>query len=214
MTRSLRHELSEWNSFIAPAGTWSPRPHVAVLLPNLSESNDLLLRLAHAHVTVVEPGHSLAHLQPVDVALIHEERLGLDVSPLLCAPELGFPELVFVVDHAGSAQHLALKSRGFRHVVSEGLLLEWFPGVVSELASLAQARRVVLRACADQPTQPEAATSRTQGGRGVQLHVAETAFREIFLRSLLAEHGSRRRAAEEAGVPYRSFCEMLRKLGI
>ena len=49
---------------------------------------------------------------------------------------------------------------------------------------------------------------------GAQLHVAETAFRDVFLRSLLAQHGSRRRAAEEAGVPYRSFCEMLRKLGI
>jgi molybdenum-dependent DNA-binding transcriptional regulator ModE len=46
------------------------------------------------------------------------------------------------------------------------------------------------------------------------LHAAETRFRETYLRLLLAERGSRRRAADEAGVPYRSFCEMLRKLGI
>lgn len=212
MGRSLRHTNDGRQSYIAPAGTGAPLPHVVVLLPNQPEREELLLKLApDARVTVLEPGHSLASLETIDVALLHANRLSLDVSPLFCDPQLGSPEIVFVVDHAGSPQHLALKSRGFRHFVSQIALPAWFPAVLSELALLAQARRVVLRACGDGPLE-----ALTMNGRrsGAQLHVAETAFRDVFLRSLLAQHGSRRRAAEEAGVPYRSFCEMLRKLGI
>lgn len=214
MGRSLRCEIDDRESFIAPAGKSWTLPHVAVLLQNPIFRDDLLLTLGKdARVTVLEPGHSVADLEAVDVALLHSDCLSLAASPLLCDPELGCPELVFIVDHAGSPQYFALKSRGFRYVVTQSTLLAWVPGVLAELASLAQARRIVLRACANGPSEP-GAPARNGKRPGAQLHAAETAFRDVFLRSLLAEHGSRRRAAEEAGVPYRSFCEMLRKLGI
>lgn len=214
MGRSLRPAIDQRESFIAPAGTSDALPHVAVLLPSGPEREALLLALDQdARVTVLEAGSPVTNLEAVDIALLHTDSLGLSASPLLYDPELGCPELVFVVDQAGSPQHLAMKSRGSRYVVSQDALSRWFPGVLSELAALARARRIVLRACADGPNAPELPA---RGGypRAVKLHAAETAFRDIFLRSLLAEHGSRRKAAEAAGVPYRSFCEMLRKLGI
>jgi molybdenum-dependent DNA-binding transcriptional regulator ModE len=39
-------------------------------------------------------------------------------------------------------------------------------------------------------------------------------FRESYIRFLLGESGSRQEAARRAGVPYRTMCEMIRKLGI
>ena len=211
MGNSLRSATDQRESFVAPAGTSAALPHVVVLLPSQPEREELLCAIGDdARVTVVEPERAIPTLEVVDVALLHVDCLSLTSSPLLYDPALGCPELVFVVDHAWSPQHLALKSRGSRHVVSRDTLSEWFPGALSELAALAQARRIVLKACADSPNPPE----RNRQARGVRLHAAETAFRAAFLRSLLADHGSRRKAAEEAGVPYRSFCEMLRKLGI
>jgi hypothetical protein len=187
-------------------------PHIVVLLPDEPCRELLLRRLSDARVTVVDQDQPLPQLPPVDVAVLHVSSLNLGSSPLLYDADLGLPELVFVVDEAWSPQHLALRSRGFRYIVSQSELAEWFPSAMPGLASLAQARRIVLSACDDGPPPPEVLATRQ--ATGARLHAAETSFREIFLRSLLAEHGSRRRAAEEAGVPYRSFCEMLRKLGI
>ena len=46
------------------------------------------------------------------------------------------------------------------------------------------------------------------------LPTAEMQFRESYIRFLLTESGSRQEAARRAGVPYRTMCEMIRKLGI
>jgi hypothetical protein len=187
---------------------------VVVLLPNHPSRARLIQAVgADARITVLDVEHPIPKLEPIDVVLLHADSLNLTCSPLLDDPDLGFPELVFVVDDAWSPQHFALKSRGFRYVISQDELSEWFPTALMRLSSLAQARRIVLRAYAESPTAPEL-PSRGRWARGIKLHAAETRFRDVFLRSLLAEHGSRRKAAEEAGVPYRSFCEMLRKLGI
>jgi hypothetical protein len=199
---------------VASGGTSAFTPHVVVLLPSLPSRAQLLRRLAEAaRVTILEQERPLPKLAPADIAVLHADSLNVSCSPLMHDPDLGFPELVFVVDAAWSPQHFALESRGFRHVVSQQDLSEWLPIVLMQLGSLAQARRIVLGACAGRPTLGELpATSRQT--RGIKLHAAETSFRAAFMRSLLAEHGCRRRAAEAAGVPYRSFCEMVRKLGI
>ena len=165
-------------------------------------------------VTILEhESPTIPGLAPVDVAVLHAERLDLACSPLLRDPKLGLPELVFVVDEASSPQHLALRSRGFRYVVAEDDLPEWLPAMLAQLVSLTRARRIVLGACPDGAGAIDISAT-VRRARRVKLHAAETTFRMAFMRALLAEHGSRRRAAEEAGVPYRSFCEMLRKLGI
>jgi len=193
-------------------GWADPNPHVVLLLPDDPCRERLLRRLSDARVTVLDQDRPLPKLPPVDVAVLHVSTLNLGSSPLLYDAGLGLPELVFVVDEAWSPQHLALRSRGFRYIVSQSEIAEWFPTALPGLGSLAQARRIVLSACDDGLPPPEVLATRQ--ATGARLHAAETSFREIYLRSLLAEHGSRRKAAEEAGVPYRSFCEMLRKLGI
>jgi molybdenum-dependent DNA-binding transcriptional regulator ModE len=43
---------------------------------------------------------------------------------------------------------------------------------------------------------------------------AEREFRVAYLRTLLAEVPNRREAARRAGVPYRTLCDMVRKLRI
>src|SRR6185437_6876567 len=48
----------------------------------------------------------------------------------------------------------------------------------------------------------------------LSLDAAERRYRETFLRSTMATAGGRRAAARLAGVPYTTFCVMLRKLGI
>lgn len=153
-------------------------------------------------------------LEDVDVAVIHAERLGPNLTVLLLHdPAFGLPELVFTVDSGCPAQRLALLSHGYRHVINDGCLASWLPQQLASLCTLARARRIVLAACpAD--TRAKHMTLGKPATGSMNLHKAETRFRETFLRALLTEHGSRRKAAEAAGVPYRSFCEMLRKLRV
>jgi hypothetical protein len=198
---------SEGNAPLAPA-------HVLLLAPGAEQSaNRLRSRLdSGARITVVE-GECLPELILVDVAVLHADSVGLACGPLLRDPALGLPELVFVVDELWSPQDLALRSRGFRHIVCEETLADWLPSMLPQLVSLARARRVLLRACSE-GSGPAGMSDVVRQSHGMKLHAAETTFRSVFMRSLLAEFGSRRQAAEQAGVPYRSFCEMLRKLGL
>jgi hypothetical protein len=89
-------------------------------------------------------------------------------------------------------------------------LSQWLPSKLMCLARVARARRILL----EEVPEPPASSAQSGGILSSRLHAAEARFRETYLRSLLAQCGSRRKAAEHAGVPYRSFCEMLRKAGI
>jgi len=151
--------------------------------------------------------------QIVDVAVLHAGCLNPNCAALLHDPDFGFPELVFAIDDGCPAQRLALLSRGYKHVISNDHLATWLPDQLASLCTLARARRIVLEACSAKMPVADLTLGSTVPA-SMNLHLAETNFREIFLRALLTEHGSRRRAAEAAGVPYRSFCEMLRKLCI
>lgn len=190
--------------------------HVLVLLPRAGHNFDLLVaRLGNrVRLTLVENEGPIPGLGPVDVAVLHANRVGIECSPLINDPHLGLPELVFVVDEAWSAQYLALRSRGFQYVVAQQDLLNWLPTALPRLVRLARARRTLMHACAEGARVSDAPVPPARRRLSERLHAAETSFRSMYMRAILAEHGSRRRAAEEAGVPYRSFCEMLRKLGI
>jgi len=179
----------------------------------------LVRTLRESGVDVLEFDPSLADwsesLRPqiVDVAVLHAGRMNLNCAALAHDPDFGFPELVLAVDHGSTAQRLALLSRGYRHIIDVDRLSTWLPDQLTSLCTLAMARRIVLEACSKEAP-PSDLTLRTVATSRMNLHAAETNFRETFLRALLTEHGSRRGAAEAAGVPYRSFCEMLRKLSI
>jgi len=212
---SLRWPLAlESQACVAPGDIAEREYHLLIQLPHTSARTPLVSALAtQARLSICEVGAELPMSSPFDVAVLHADSLSLACGPLLNDASLGLPEIVFVVDDPPSPQYLALKSRGFRNVVRHDDLCAWLPVAVAHLGSLARARRIVMRACTDDPIAP-VLPPRTLTSGGIKLHAAETRFRAAFLRSLLAEHGSRRLASEAAGVPYRSFCEMLRKLGI
>lgn len=166
---------------------------------------------------LAQPGApSIVALGPIDVAVLRATLSPLDRIRLLQDPALGLPEIVFVVDDdPGSPERFALEGCGFRYVVARSELPRWLPPVLPRLGALTRARRIAASASESRPPPPPPARLCPDPRPSrMTLHAAETRFRETYLRLLLAEHGSRRRAAEAAGVPYRSFCEMLRKLCI
>jgi hypothetical protein len=197
-----------------------PRPRVLLGLPENSTREEFAHRLRESscmHVVEFDPSRAdwseFLPPQELDVAALHAGCLNLNCAALDHDPTFGLPELVFVFDDRCQAQRLALLSRGYRHVINVERLTGWLQEQLASLCSLARARRILLGACP--PKTPVADFSMDAPATdSMNLHLAETHFRETFLRALLAEHGSRRKAAGAAGVPYRSFCEMLRKLGI
>jgi hypothetical protein len=194
------------------------RLHVLLGWPVDAGDRSLVLALGSRHrITSVElAAPAVAALEPIDVAVLRASVSPLDRIPLLQGPALGLPEIVVVVDDdPWSPERFALEGCGFRYVVARSELPRWLPPVLPRLGALARARRIAAAASENRPAPPPPARlcAEPRPSR-MTLHAAETRFRETYLRLLLAEHGSRRRAAEAAGVPYRSFCEMLRKLGI
>jgi hypothetical protein len=195
-----------------------PPPHLLVGLTHEVAAHYLFHALgAHVRVTMFDPTNggksSLLALAPVDVAILRADYCRLKGSSVLHGAALGFPEVVFVVDDPWSAERFALESLGYSYIVTRDQLPNWLPDALSRLCALTHARRFVFAANANRPVPPSLPLS-PQHASTETLHGVETRFRETFLRLLLVEHGSRRRAAEVAGVPYRSFCEMLRKLDI
>ena len=85
------------------------RPQVVMLLPDNPSRGELLRALGkRARVTLLDGASAAPKSAPIDIALIHAGSLSLSCGPLLHDADLGFPELVFVVEEAWSPQHLAL----------------------------------------------------------------------------------------------------------
>lgn len=197
----------------------SQRPHVLLAAPERTTARWSDTISEHACVSLLNANQTVTMLAPVDVAVIDANLLGINWSPLLNDPRCGYPELVFAVRHPLSPEGIALASRGYRYVIGQDDLHRWLPLRLARLATVAHARRVVIAASLDNsetPKDSEPSYGLQLLGRrpAMTLHAAESRFREIYMRSLLAEYGSRRAAAAAAGVPYRSFCEMLRKVGL
>jgi DNA-binding NtrC family response regulator len=74
-------------------------------------------------------------------------------------------------------------------------------------------RRIAAAAIDAVPRPPTLARVGERPAR-LPLPTAEMQFRESYIRYLLAQSGGRQEAARRAGVPYRTMCEMIRKLGI
>jgi hypothetical protein len=191
-----------------------PRPHLLVALSE--EPRDQLLgSLGDVVVaTVVDRDWKLlSNRAPVDVAVVAPERLGCTASLLFMKRLVGIPEMVFVIDDVWSPQRFVLEGRGCRYVVTAADLGWWLVASLDRLCAIARTRRHAAEALARRPDPPRLPPARDRAG-GPTLHAAETNFRQTYLRLLLAEHGSRRKAAVAAGVPYRSFCDMVRRAGI
>jgi DNA-binding NarL/FixJ family response regulator len=125
------------------------------------------------------------------------------------APEI---EIVFVVEDASVPEVQAAWDLGWERLVSSSGLEEWLDRGLKPLAKLARLKRQLTLARRDAET---ASTGNVVPEvSNLPLGVAERRYRETFLRSKMATAGERRAAARLAGVPYTTFCVMLRKLGI
>jgi DNA-binding NtrC family response regulator len=145
------------------------------------------------------------------VDLLYRDGRGIAVAVEMrrLAPEL---EIVFVVGQPGVPEVQAAWDLGWERIVAAEGLDAWLDRGLTPLCRLASLRR--------QTSQAQQDAARLAAGNVVPtptdlpLSVAERRYRESFLRAKLATAGGRREAARLAGVPYTTFCVMLRKLGI
>jgi len=125
---------------------------------------------------------------------------------------LGTPEIVVAPTKPCASIVAALAHFGVRHIMTIESACAWMPHAIHALADLARARRAekkALDALAEvPPPEPWGASDLHP------LFSAETAFRESYLRMLVARNSTLREAATAAGVPYRSFQRMLTTYGI
>lgn len=140
-----------------------------------------------------------------------------DYKPLAWALSMrrliGCPELVFVADDPGAPICIGVREVGLRNIIASSSAAAWLHGAVPMLASITRSRRVLqsaraaLRQAVPLPEFWDDFTPRP-------LFEAEGQFRESYVRALLACTNSRREAAMVAGLSYRTFCQILSKLGL
>jgi hypothetical protein len=124
-----------------------------------------------------------------------------------------FAEVVFYCDDPDAPEVAAAAVLGITRIVPAREIAGWLSRAGDLLARGALLRRVAAAAIEAVPPPPVLGPV---GQRPVQqpLPTAEMQFRETYIRCLLSQSGSRQEAARRAGVPYRTMCEMIRKLGI
>jgi CheY-like chemotaxis protein len=121
-------------------------------------------------------------------------------------------EILLMVDDAGAPEVQAAWDLGWRRLITWDAATAWLDRGLKPLAELVRLRRAL--ASARQEAERLCAGDVVPSVSALPLGEAERRYREAFLRSKLAVAGGRRQAAELAGVPYTTFCVMLRKLGI
>ena len=168
-------------------------------------------------VTVVAPGDPVLRneLLPADLVLLalggrEISALGIGAEAVQRNP---FTEVVFYCDNPDAPEVAAASVLGITRIVPAQHMAAW----LSRGGRFARARRVP--AASRGGVRGGRAASADPGGRHrgparLPLPTAEMQFRESYIRFLLGESGSRQEAAKRAGVPYRTMCEMIRKLGI
>ena len=124
-----------------------------------------------------------------------------------------FAEVVFYCDDAESPEVAAAAALGITRIVPARDMAAWLARAGNLLAHGAFLRRAASACMAAAPRPPVLETIGVAPVR-MPLPTAEMQFRESYIRFLLTESGSRQEAARRAGVPYRTMCEMIRKLGI
>ena len=176
----------------------------------LKLSGDLL-------VTVVAPNDPVlrAELLPADLVLLalggrEVSALGIGAEAVQRNP---FTEVVFYCDSPDAPEVAAASVLGITRIVPAQHMPPWLSRAGNLLARGACLRRAAAACAAAVPRPPTLATV-SDGPARLPLPTAEMQFRESYIRFLLGESGSRQEAARRAGVPYRTMCEMIRKLGI
>jgi DNA-binding NarL/FixJ family response regulator len=124
-----------------------------------------------------------------------------------------YAEVVFYCDDPDAPEVAAASVLGITRIVPARDMAAWLARAGDLLARGALLRRVAAAAIDAVPRPPTLAAIGERPARQ-PLPTAEMQFRESYIRYLLSQSGSRQEAARRAGVPYRTMCEMIRKLGI
>jgi hypothetical protein len=152
-------------------------------------------------------------LERVDVAFVNVA--GPSCDGLAFAADLAarcpWVEIVFWFREGGDFPGAAVaRSLGLTRLIRSDHLEEWAESAVGSLLDMARARRLHINAEKTLPAIPSCDEIETT----MRLPEAESRFREIYLRRILAESGSYAAAARRAGIPYTTFRSMLEKLGV
>jgi len=168
-------------------------------------------------ITVVPPGDPVlrGELLPADLVLLalggrEVSALGIGAEAVQRNP---FTEVVFYCDNPDAPEVAAAAVLGITRIVPAQHMTAWLARGGNLLARGASLRRAAA-ACAAAVPRPPTLSTVNDGPARLPLPTAEMQFRESYIRFLLGESGSRQEAAKRAGVPYRTMCEMIRKLGI
>src|SRR3954453_23685941 len=177
----------------------------------------LKLGVGDVLITVVPPNDPALRSQLLPADLVLLALGGREVSALGIGAEAvqrnPFTEVVFYCDDPDAPEVAAATVLGITRIVPAQLMAAWLGRGGNLLARGACLRRAAA-ACAAAVPRPPTLTAVTEGPARLPLPTAEMQFRESYIRFLLGESGSRQEAARRAGVPYRTMCEMIRKLGI
>ena len=144
-----------------------------------------------------------------------------DFSALTWAAELRAQnpdsELLFFAMDTGGPQIAVANSLGVRCIVQGEVGLRWICGNAGALAQVARRRGALRRALALLPPPPWGSEDADRAHAATEvlppMRNAETRFRETYLRAVFAHADDRHHAAKLAGVPYRTLCAMMQKLG-
>jgi DNA-binding NarL/FixJ family response regulator len=170
-----------------------------------------------AIVVVTGPDSRAVHhdLFPADLVLL--ALGGRQVSALATGAEAvqrnPYAEVIFYCDDPDAPEVAAAAVLGITRIVPAQSMAAWLTRAGVLLARGAYLRRLAAATVAASPEPPMLETAALEAAR-LPLPTAEMRFRESYIRCLLTQSGSRQEAARRAGVPYRTMCEMIRKLGI
>jgi hypothetical protein len=156
-----------------------------------------------------------AFLCDVLVVMLSGATLGALEWSLARWADFGSPELVFVADGAvAQSTASALAAAGAQYILSGRNGLPWLLQHAPALSAYARAQRSLAQAAARIPgaTRPIPCVEDVKEIPG--LFQAEQDFRRSYVQLLMMRSPSRKHAARAAGVPYRTFCHVLEKLGL
>jgi hypothetical protein len=174
-----------------------------------------------APLTVLEGGAELTDRPALSCDLLVVALLAGAETLQTCLAawrRLGQPEIVFLTGD-GAARPLAeaLGCAGVRYLVEEASGARWLVKHAAALAEHARARRWVAETRARLPHPHRPPSTEVEEDRRpapARLFSAEQSFRTAYLQLLLATSRTRREAAEKAGIPYRTLCHLMEKLGL
>ena len=209
------------SSEAVPTTVELPRPRLLVVDAEQASAEvltaELHRRLGPLSIATATPSSEADIDEEVDVCLVHLSDRGAQELAFVAGQAGASAEndstIVFWAETLDGPQTRAARALGLSQIVPAGCLVTWLAKALPALAMKARATRMMRRAERLVPPIPGWSECRDQESP-LALARAEMLFRESYIRRVLAETGSRRKAAQAAGVPYRTFSDIIKKLDI